>query len=388
MAQVPAETSAVEKTADGAVVVEYAALNEEASSNLSAAIEEAFGNHSDCLGLIIIRNVPQLSQLQTALLGRAPQLAHLPSADLQALEHPQSKYMFGWSHGKEVMNGRPDLAKGSFYANPTRNHSGADPTLQAQYPEYYAENLWPTDAAVPQFRTAFEQLGQLIVRVGAMVAIHCDRYLAQRLVGYQDQYLQRIIESSDTIKARLLHYFAAAEVPALHENADDRPTQTMAASDGKPLDSWCGWHLDHSCLTGLTPAKYFDIRQLDHPTTLSQSLNTNQASALFTSCPDPAAGLYVKTRAGNTIKVNIPDQSLAFQTGEALEILSGGFLRATPHCVRGLATAQETRDAIADQAYLSRNTMAVFIQPAIHDGLKPGYTFAQFTKDVLNRHYG
>ncbi|KAJ1979110.1 hypothetical protein H4R34_002954 [Dimargaris verticillata] len=388
MALTPPGSSAVEKTADGAVVVDYAALDGKAPGNLSAAIEEAFGNHSDCLGLIIIRNVPQLSKLQTALLGRAPQLAHLPLADLQALEHPPSKYMFGWSHGKEVMNGHPDLAKGSFYANPTCNHGGADPNLQAQYPEYYAENLWPADAAMPHFRTAFEQLGQLIVHVGGKVAIHCDHYLTQRLSGYQDRCLQRLIHNSDTIKARLLHYFAATETSVLRHNVDNQPTQAMVSSNDKPLDSWCGWHLDHSCLTGLTPAKYFDIRQLNHPTKLSQSLTTNQASALFTPCPDPAAGLYVKSRAGNIVKVTIPDQSLAFQTGEALEILSGGFLRATPHCVRGLATAPGPRDAAPDQAYLSRNTMAVFIQPAIYDELKPGYTFAQFTKDVLHHHYG
>lgn len=32
--------------------------------------------------------------------------------------HAKSVYSFGWSHGKEKLEGKPDIAKGSFYFNP------------------------------------------------------------------------------------------------------------------------------------------------------------------------------------------------------------------------------------------------------------------------------
>lgn len=32
--------------------------------------------------------------------------------------HQDSCYSFGWSHGKEKLQGRPDVSKGSYYANP------------------------------------------------------------------------------------------------------------------------------------------------------------------------------------------------------------------------------------------------------------------------------
>ncbi|CAN0185025.1 unnamed protein product, partial [Ectocarpus sp. 4 AP-2014] len=45
--------------------------------------------------------------------------AALPEETKARYEHPQSCFNFGWSHGKESLEtGGPDLAKGSFYANP------------------------------------------------------------------------------------------------------------------------------------------------------------------------------------------------------------------------------------------------------------------------------
>ena len=44
--------------------------------------------------------------------------------------------------------------------------------------------------------------------------------------------------SPNTTKARLLHYFPPTSQDAL-------------PSDDEPVDSWCGFHLDHSLLTGL-----------------------------------------------------------------------------------------------------------------------------------------
>ena len=50
---------------------------------------------------------------------------------------------------------------------------------------------------------------------------------------------------------------------------------------------------------------------------------------------DPEAGLYVTQRNGKAIHVDIPNECMAVQLGECTQIVTGGLLVATPHCVRG-----------------------------------------------------
>ena len=46
-------------------------------------------------------------------------MAELPEEVKSSLEHKESFYAFGWSHGKEQLQGGvPDLGKGSYYNNP------------------------------------------------------------------------------------------------------------------------------------------------------------------------------------------------------------------------------------------------------------------------------
>ena len=65
---------------------------------------------------------PQLPGLEEARLRLLPlghRLASLDRAALEGVTIPESQYQIGWSHGREKLVGdRPDLAKGSFYANP------------------------------------------------------------------------------------------------------------------------------------------------------------------------------------------------------------------------------------------------------------------------------
>jgi isopenicillin N synthase-like dioxygenase len=95
--------------------------------------------------------------------------------------------------------------------------------------------------------------------------------------------------------------------------------------------------------------------------------------------PSPASGLYIRTRGGDLTKVAIPVDSLAFQTGEALEIATGGKLRATPHCVRVGASP--------DAKKISRETFALFMQPNTNQHLSSTETFGQFSKEVFQEHY-
>ncbi|KAG6891394.1 hypothetical protein C0992_007617 [Termitomyces sp. T32_za158] len=95
--------------------------------------------------------------------------------------------------------------------------------------------------------------------------------------------------------------------------------------------------------------------------------------------PSLASGLYIRTRGGDLTKVSIPPDCLAFQTGEALEIATGGKLRATPHCVRagGKLSAQK----------ISRETFALFLQPNTDQYLSTSETFGQFSKKIFQEHY-
>ncbi|RYG41624.1 hypothetical protein EON68_02870 [archaeon] len=87
-------------------------------------------------------------------------------------------------------------------------------------------------------------------------------------------------------------------------------------------------------MTGLTPAQFF----------------SPEGEPI--ACPDPAAGLYIRSRKGETLRVPLPPDAIAYQIGEAAQVHTGGILQATPHCVRAAA-----------EAGVGRGTLAVFMEP-------------------------
>ncbi|KAM2313376.1 hypothetical protein EV2_027057 [Malus domestica] len=57
-------------------------------------------------------------------------LANLPEEVKKVLEDPHSRYNCGWSRGKEKPeSGKPDMLKGSFYANPILDSPTTDESL-------------------------------------------------------------------------------------------------------------------------------------------------------------------------------------------------------------------------------------------------------------------
>ena len=73
------------------------------------------------------------------------------------------------------------------------------------------------------------------------------------------------------------------------------------------------------------------------------------------------AGLYVMDRSGGTskpgsneiLKVEIPSDCMAIQMGECTQIITGGNVIATPHCVRG--------STLKTNEHVSRCSLACFI---------------------------
>jgi isopenicillin N synthase-like dioxygenase len=96
--------------------------------------------------------------------------------------------------------------------------------------------------------------------------------------------------------------------------------------------------------------------------------------------PDPKAGLYIRSRAGQTVKVGVPRDCLAFQTGEALEVITKGKFKAVPHFVRG-AVPQ------AGAGKVARNTLAVFTQPNLWEMVDEERDFAKFAREIVERNH-
>lgn len=329
------------------VCIDYQSLAN--SKNLDSEIEEGFGPQG--LGIITVKNTPDYQAKRLALLTLARQLARLPSSELEKLELPQAGYSVGWSHGKEIFEGKPDFFKGSFYANPETDTPKANSGM-------YHPNVWPKDS-LPQLEHAFKDLGSLIIHVGGLVSQHIDKYIKQRVPSFKENTIEKIISDSKSHVGRLLHYFP-------QEN---------------PSKDWCGWHNDHCNLTGLTCSLYQNFET-------GEVLTQNEYA-------DENSGLFLRTRKGESLKVKVTSDLMVFQIGETSQILSGGWLQATPHAVMPVKDPK-----------VSRSTFAVFMEPSPgfeiecpdskgalieHEGVpslgqrwKPGMTFGEFHNSTIS----
>eukprot|EP00929_Paragymnodinium_shiwhaense_P045046 TRINITY_DN23063_c0_g1_i1.p1 TRINITY_DN23063_c0_g1~~TRINITY_DN23063_c0_g1_i1.p1 ORF type:complete len:371 (+),score=94.36 TRINITY_DN23063_c0_g1_i1:94-1206(+) len=285
------------------VIIEYADLLS-GEKDLSGELLQAWG--ADSLGVIAIRGIPDWEQLYPPVLKLSHSLAHLPAESLANIEHEASMYNVGWSHGKEKLGDKPDFAKGSFYFNPLTDTPGS-PEERQKYPMALMENLWPSQE-LPELKERCMALGQKMHHVSILLARLVDRTMPGQAQGYE-AHLGKAIGESEKCKSRLLYYFPpkdAAAAPAAKE-------------DAVPEDGWIGWHNDCGFFTGLTPDMYID-----------------EETGEVVDNPDPeSAGLWIVDRDGGSLRVGIPKDCMAVQVGEGLQVVTGGTLVATPHCVRG-----------------------------------------------------
>lgn len=94
------------------------------------------------------------------------------------------------SCGKEIMNGKQDYLKGSYYNNPSEDDS----------------NIWPSEEDCPGFKDSFQELCGMMVEIGVLVARACDGFVGEGegLVG--GKTVEALVAGSSASKARLLHY--------------------------------------------------------------------------------------------------------------------------------------------------------------------------------------
>lgn len=313
------------------VIVEWTDLVAASSSSASCSeieqlLEQAYGPTGT--GILAIRGVPGFVEAKNAFLPEAHKLATLPTEYLEEhLTDAKSLYNAGWSHGKEKLgaNKPPDLAKGSFYFNPISDLPGTA-ELREKYPYSYPLNVWPDESVLPGFTDKARAIGKILLQACEQVARHVDALAAKSCPSYPNNLLYNHIQGTDKVKARLLYYFPL----------DQQQTTTTT-----PEDSWIGWHNDSGFLTALAGDLY-----VDHDT--GQPVD----------CPDPAAGLYVVDRTHDTaiakhphttttttgiLHVQLPSDCLAVQMGECTQIVTGGTVQATPHCVRGATNRNVAR---------------------------------------------
>jgi isopenicillin N synthase-like dioxygenase len=265
---------------------------------LMEKIEKAFGPNG--YGVIGIRGVPSFVEAKKECLTQAYDLAHLSPEELKNIEDPVSLYNAGWSHGKEMLkNNQPDTAKASFYFNPVTDEPGTEAD-RTKYPVSYPINKWPKES-LPTLEPASKRLGCLMKDVAVELSKHIDTYAQSQCPDYPTSMLYSAMKDTEKVKGRLLYYY-----PLDGSKKDNS------------VDSWIGFHNDSGYLTALAGDMYMDPQ-----------------GNVLNECPVPDAGLYVEDRNQQVVKVTIPPDCMAIQMGECTQIVTGGSVVATPHCVKG-----------------------------------------------------
>ncbi|MBL8603378.1 MAG: isopenicillin N synthase family oxygenase [Myxococcales bacterium] len=264
--------------------------DDEARARAAAAIREGFG----AFGLVYVRN----HGIDPALLDRYydvfTQLTSRAEADKRRLARPDLWYQRGWTPPNTeqavAAGGQPDF-KECYFASPT----AIDAELQAQYPEIYAENVWPTDIA--GFEETYLALGAALHRAGSALLTG-----AAVALSLEADRFTRLIEGGPHI-TRALRYIPLNE----------------AQVGGGIL--WGEEHTDFNLLTLLPGGRFIDPSGARCPP------------------PDPESGLYLRTRAtaadpaGRKVRGAAPAGCIVAQVGQQLEIVTGGTFLATPHVI-------------------------------------------------------
>lgn len=158
-----------------------------------ALVASAFSSAPSALGALVVTGLPPFfAPLHARLLQLGYEFGSLPPEVRERSSDPASHYAFGWSHGKERMNGRLDVAKGSFYNNAS---AGDDEDVR---------NIWPSEVDI---EASFKEMSRFLVELGIQVARLCDGALTAYggTAGGQGKSLESLIRESRACKSRLLH---------------------------------------------------------------------------------------------------------------------------------------------------------------------------------------
>lgn len=296
------------------------------------AIVEGFGTY----GLVYLRHHGIDPEALDAFYDAFLDFTARPQADKEALSRPDIWFQRGWTPPNTeravVAGGQPDF-KECYFAAPEPMDAG----LVKQYPEIYADNIWPEgDTALPERYIA---VGHQLHEIGLRLL----RGAAQAL-GLLPYTFERAVHGGSHV-FRALRY-----LPLKAEQVD---TGIL----------WGEEHTDFNLLTLLPGGRFLT------------------PEGQRTGRPDDDCGLYLRTRPteehprGQQIQGKAPAGCIVAQVGQQLEILTGGTFLATPHVIKAPASPGYSRVSSAHFIHLHAHQllfpMPQFQTPAAIEAYSP-----------------
>ena len=287
---------------------DLAGSDPEAKARAAEALRLGFGEY----GLVYVKGhgVGDVGPLY----DRFDRFAARPLEEKQAFNRSDLWYQRGWTPPNTekavVATGQPDF-KECWFAAP----EALPRELAAQYPEIFADNVWPEgdDDFVERTMRAGHELhlaGLALLRGCALALGLSEDTLTSRSEGGAHVF-------------RILRYLPLT------------PEQT------KQKILWGEEHTDFNLLTLLPGGRFHD------------------PDGKVAPAPDAGSGLYLRTRPtaehpeGRMVRGTAPAGCIVAQVGQQLEILSGGAFLATPHVITAPHTPGWSRFSAAHFVHLN-----------------------------------
>jgi isopenicillin N synthase-like dioxygenase len=278
------------------------------------------------LGLIHIKNHQIPSQDLNRFYALFDDFCSRPLEEKSKLSHGDIWFQRGWTppdtERAVLAGGQPDF-KECYFATA----EDLDPLLQAEYPQIFADNVWPEDTKETGFDEVYLSIGHQLHTIGLVLL----EGIALALNLPKDCFTSFVKGGAHVTRA--LHYLP------LNESQVDSDIR------------WGEEHTDFNLLTLLPGGRfYYDDHSVYEPKGIS--------------------GLYLRARGdeqhpqGRRVKGSAPKGCIIAQVGQQLEILTGGELLATPHEILP-----------PKDVGVHRSSMAHFIHAHPHQVLTP---FDQF----------
>jgi len=263
-------------------------------------------------GLVYVANHGVDFALRDRLYDRFVAFTERPIEAKERLAGTDIWFQRGWTPPNTeravVAGGQPDF-KECYFAAPLPT----DPGCQIEYPEIYAQNLWPDGD--DDFARDYVALGQQLHEAGLSLL----QGVAMSLNLFEKTFDRRLEGGPHVL--RLLRYL---------------PVTEAQLADGV---LWGEEHTDFNLLTVLPGGRFHD------------------PDGAPCDRPDEGSGLYLRTRGGEKVRGAPPEGCVVAQVGQQLEILSGGALLATPHVVTAPRTPGYTRVSGAHFLHLHSHQM-------------------------------
>ncbi len=288
---------------------DLASPRQEDQARASEALMLGLGHY----GLVYIRNHGIDAKELDTFYDSFRDVCDRDMSEKQTWSKPDIWFQRGWTPPNTekavVAGGQPDF-KECFFVAP----EPLDPVCKLQYPEIYAENIWPEDA--PEFQSTYLSIGHQLHEIGLALLRGCARALEL------EPYIFEAAVWQGPHVTRALRYLNLST-----EQVD----QDIL---------WGEEHTDFNLLTLLPGGRFID------------------KNGEYCGRPDEKSGLYLRTRSteehpnGQMVPGRPPEGCIVAQVGQQLEILTGGVFTATPHVIKAPASVEYSRVSMAHFIHL------------------------------------